>query len=91
MLNELKYKEIFLGLISDNYDKPFECVGTKEEINYALKLSIEKYTYLPELLKFYKDNFYDKNKEYFIEDYFNNENFINEKFLKMMGYDNFEK
>ena len=91
MLDYEEYKQMFLGLISDNYDKPFECVGTKEEINYALSISIKKYKDLPLLLNYYKDNFYEENKNYNIEDYFNYENFINDKFLKMMGYDKNEK
>lgn len=91
MLEDIKYKDILLGLISDNYDKPFECVGTKEEIDYALKLSIEKYDELPSLLKYYKENLYKENKIYDVENYFNENNFINDKFLKMVSRDKYEK
>ena len=91
MLDVSEYKDMFLGLINDNYDKPFECVGTKEEINYVLSLAVKKEKNLPKLLKMYKDNYYDEKKTYNIENYFNNENFIEDKFLKMMGYDINEK
>lgn len=91
MLENIENKDMLIGLINDNFDKPFECVGTKEEIDYALKLSVEKYEKLPKLLQFYKETFYDSSKTYNIENYFNNENFINNKFLKMMGYDKNEK
>lgn len=91
MLDDEKYKDTLLALISQDFDKPFECVGTKEEIDYALKLSIEKYSELPLLLKYYKENFYDSSKQYDVDNYFNNNNFINDKFLKMMGYDKDER
>lgn len=87
MLDNIKYKDILIGLISTQFDKPFECVGTKEEIDYALKLCVEKYDELPELLKFYKEIYYNENKIYNVETYFNNKNFINEKFLKLIGND----
>ena len=91
MLDNEENKDMLLGLINNNYNKPFECVGTKEEVDYALKLAVEKYKKLPKLLKYYKDNLYNPNKTYNVENYFNTENFINEKFLKMMGYDTNEK
>ncbi len=87
MLDDEKYKDMLLGLMNDNYDKPFECVGTKEEVNYALSLGVKKDGDLPLLLKFYKENYYTENQNSNIENYFNKENFINDKFLKMMGYD----
>ncbi len=85
MLDVIDYKDMFLGLINDNYDKPFECVGTKEEINYVLSLAIKKEHNLPILLKLYKDNYFDDTKLYNVENYYNNHNFIEDKFLKMMG------
>ena len=91
MLDVIDYKDMFLGLINDNYDKPFECVGTKEEINYVLSLALKMGNDLPVLLKLYKEKYYDEKKIYNIENYFNNENFIDDKFLKMMGYDINEK
>lgn len=87
MLDEESYKDILVGLISDNHDKPFECVGTKEEISYALSLGITKNEHLPVLLEFYKNNFYDKSRVYDVENYFNDEHLISKKFLNMMGYD----
>ena len=87
MLDNIKYKDTLIGLISTQYDKPFECVGTKQEIDYALKLCVEKYKELPILLKFYKENYYANDKDYDIETYFNEENFINKKFLEMIGND----
>lgn len=87
MLDDEKYKDIFMGLIENDYDKPFECVGTKEEINYALTLSVNSKEKLPFLLKYYKENYYNEKRKFNVESYFNDENFINKKFLNMMGYD----
>jgi len=36
--------------------KPFECVGTVDEVNAALCLSLDKYTELPVLLRRFKDS-----------------------------------
>lgn len=57
MLNNNELLNIFNGLVYPNYDKPFECVGTKDEINLSIKMIIKKYKEkgkeLPALLKDY--------------------------------------
>ena len=65
-------------------NKPFECVGTYEEVRYALSLIIEKLgDNLPYLLKYYKDNFeLSLDKKYELE--FNNENNLDPKFIKIV-------
>ena len=53
--NMLKY---FDGLVSEQFDKPFECIGTREEINAALSKTLEKRTgHLPLLLEKYKEKY----------------------------------
>lgn len=42
MLNEEKYESLLMGLIHQDYNKPFECVGTKEEINLAIDMIIKE-------------------------------------------------
>lgn len=53
--------DIFLGLIGRSKNKPFDCVGTYEEVNFAISRTIENVENegleLPYLLKYYKDNF----------------------------------
>lgn len=53
--------KIFIELIGRGETKPFECVGTFEEVNYAISKLISKLESkkqkLPYLLKYYKDNF----------------------------------
>jgi len=60
MLNNESLRDIFNGLVYPDYDKPFECVGTKDEINLSLNMIVEKYNKygkeLPVLLKDFKPN-----------------------------------
>lgn len=57
MLDNESLKDIFNGLVYPNYDKPFECVGTKEEINLSLDMIVDKCkkmnNRLPKLLEKY--------------------------------------
>lgn len=73
-----------LELSWQSENKPFECVGTYEEVRYALSLTINKlHDDLPYLLKYYKDNFellLDKK----IEKEFNDENNLEPKFVKIV-------
>lgn len=73
MLQNAEYRELFKGLVYQDYDKPFECVGTKAEINLALYTAAEKRKggEMPLLLRDYSeenhevpeslDNFFDEN------------------------------
>lgn len=53
--------EIFIELTGNGEYKPFDCVGTYEEVNYALTFVIEKLESenreLPYLLNYYKQNY----------------------------------
>ena len=53
--------ETLLELTGNGETKPFECVGTFEEVNFALSQTIQNLqkqgSTLPYLLKYYKDNF----------------------------------
>lgn len=42
MLQNDKLENIFNGLVYPDYDKPFECVGTKEEVNLSIDMIISK-------------------------------------------------
>lgn len=71
LLEKESLLQTFLELIGKSNNKPFECVGTIDEVNFAVKKAIEnldkqgkhdiiKYPYM---LKYYKENY-----EYKIED-----------------------
>ncbi len=74
---------IFKELAGYSETKPFECVGTYNEVRYAISLTINKYNELPYLLKYYKDNYpLELGKK--LESEFNNEHNIPDEFLKLV-------
>ena len=86
LLDRQDLKEIFDGLVGFTTVKPFECVGTHEEINAALKATAEKYLRdsesLPYLLEYYYEKVDHENSDYprLLND-FNEENGVPEKFM----------
>lgn len=88
LLDDKSLENVFLDLVVEGRVKPFECVGTKLEINYSLGKALEKSNNLPYLLKLYKDNYYVKVDDFLVENYFNKENSIPEEFLKLVGDNN---
>ena len=54
LLEKKDLKEIFTELVDVKKIKPLECVGSYDEVNYALSLTIKKLTKLPLLLKEYQ-------------------------------------
>ncbi|MPM83204.1 hypothetical protein SDC9_130267 [bioreactor metagenome] len=86
MLEKMHLKNDFDGLTGISDVKPFECIGTKEEINCALQMTLNKYHQenlsLPALLKYYEEKVSfasDPSSDLLIE--FNEENNIPQKFL----------
>ena len=79
---------IFIELTGNGETKPFDCVGTFEEVNFAISKTIEniseKNMSLPYLLKYYKDNFelVDTSKD--ITKLYNEENNLNEEQNEML-------
>lgn len=75
--------QIFLELTGNGQTKPFECVGTYEEVNYAISKTIKsiesKGEQLPYLLDYYKNNYELSNIIEDITHRYNNENNLNEE------------
>jgi len=76
----------FLELLGYSTNKPFECVGTHDEVRFACFKTIETINKnnekLPKLLKYYIDNFkIDKTD---ISDYFNNENNVPREYIEII-------
>jgi hypothetical protein len=86
LLDDSTLEDNFLGLVLEDRLKPFECVGTRLEINYALQEALRRKGNNPYLLKLYKDRYMvneiDSKK---IKEYWNSENFIPEEYLKILG------
>lgn len=81
LLDDESLEEDFLGLILEDRLKPFECVGTRIEINFALQEALRNKSDRPYLLKLYEDkymvNTIDKDK---VNKYWNSENNIPEEY-----------
>ena len=78
LLDDTKLLDTFKGLLGSTTNKPFECVGTYQEVQYACTKTIQKLTNnrqtLPYLLEYYKNNY----EEYVIdlEHYWNKDNYV---------------
>ena len=83
MFENKKLLNTFLELTGNGETKPFDCVGTFEEVNFAISKTIENIIKekgeLPYLLKYYKDNFElaDTSKDITLR--YNTENNLNEE------------
>lgn len=75
--------QTFIDLTWNSDNKPFECVWTYDEVNYAIYLTVKKYNWeLPYLLKYYVDNFELKDNN--LLEYFNEENNLDPEFLEIL-------
>ena len=91
MLDDGEMKEDFYKLIGIEDEKPFECVGSRDEINTALVLTVDKMENmgmeLPLLLKCYKNTgLYESYKKSGINyfNYYDRENLLPERFEKAL-------
>lgn len=73
----------FIELTGNGETKPFDCVGTFEEVNFAITKTIEnievKKEEMPYLLKYYRDNYKLVNTSDDITKRYNTENNLNEE------------
>ncbi len=74
----------FIELTGYGETKPFECVGTYEEVRYAITKVIEKEENLPYLLEYYKDNFKLEDLSNKLETRYNIENNLDEYFENLL-------
>ena len=75
--------QTFIDLTWNSENKPFECVWTYDEVNYAIAITIKKLDWdLPYLLQYYVDDF--KVKDYDLLNYFNEENNLEPEFLDIL-------
>ncbi len=88
LLNDESLGQAFYSLINPDTTKPFECVGTREEINYSIKLAIENKDTeepLPKLLEWYHTSYnYNPTTQYNVSNYFNPEHNIPEPYLRAL-------
>ena len=76
----------FIDLTGNGETKPFECVGTFEEVNFAISLTISKLEgrNLPYLLRYYKEKFELSNIEVDITKRFNEENNLTKEQIELI-------
>ena len=91
MVNDMTMKDVLDELIGMVEEKPFECVGSRDEVNTAICLTIARLQKdgkeLPKLFEYYMTTpmymeYAHKECEYF--DNFNQENLLPEKFKKLI-------
>lgn len=80
--------QTFIELTGKGDNKPFDCVGTYEEVNYALSKTIDNIEKrdgeIPYLLKYYKDNYDMVDLTDDITKRYNDENNLNEEQNEML-------
>lgn len=93
MLEGEAYQELFNGLVYQDYDKPFECVGTKNEINLALFTAAKKRrsSQLPLLLKRYIEKADHNDKPENLDGFFDENNFVPDELLPLLNNTDFER
>lgn len=73
----------FLELTGNGETKPFDCVGTYDEVNFAISKTIENLEkdseQLPYLLKYFKENYKLMDTSNDLTKYYNNENYLNKE------------
>ena len=91
MVNDMTMKDVLDELIGMVEEKPFECVGSRDEVNTAICLTIARLQKdgkeLPKLFEYYMTTpmymeYAHKECEYF--DNFNQENLLPEEFKKLI-------
>ena len=88
LLDDTEMQPIFESLINPDTTKPFECVGTREEINYTIKVALQDESTpkpLPKLLSWYHKEFESNHPvQYDVSKYYNPEHNIPEPYLKAL-------
>ena len=84
ILDNINLELDFRKLIGLECEKPFECVGTKDEIIFGLKKYISSHDTLPTLLEKYKQYILDFNVDNDYDMYFNNEHFVPNEYLEIL-------
>lgn len=86
MLEKEEYRDLFNGLVYQDYDKPFECVGTKKEINLALYRAAErrKGQELPLLLNSYINSPQAEKNPQSLDDFFDKNNFVPKELVELL-------
>jgi hypothetical protein len=92
MLDNESLIPVFDKLIGEVPEKPFECVGTRDELNTAICMAISKWEdrgmQLPKLYQYYKEKrlyqmYIDRKTNAYLK-YYNDENFVPVEFVSRL-------
>ncbi len=87
LLDEEKLMLDFQKLTGILDEKPFECVGERDEVKSSLNLTLQKYKQenkeLPLMLKYFADNFKNEKFKNF-DNFYNEENLLPPKFVEIL-------
>ena len=84
MLEKTELAESFDGLVLEGEDKPFECVGTKDEVRLSLQMALERRRDKPPaLLQRFVEQF-PEYKSVSLANYFDKDNFVPKRFLPIL-------
>ena len=84
MLEKTELAESFDGLVLDGEDKPFECVGTKDEVRLSLQMALEQRSENPPALLRRFSNMFPEYKAVSLANYFDKDNFVPKRFLPIL-------
>ena len=87
MLDDPKHEQLFNALEDPDLDKPFECVGTRAEIQLALDRAIMRREgmKMPVLLAKYKDK--KRSEPIPLDDFFDEDNFVPDELIGLLKGD----
>ena len=84
MLEKAELSDMLDGLVMDGEDKPFECVGTKDEVRLSLQMALERRSgHVPPLLERFHELFPNFNPVN-LTGYFDKDNFVPKQFLPLL-------
>lgn len=86
MLDNPSFMDMFDGLVLDGIDKPFECVGTKDEIRLSLEMALKRRgANSPALLKAYCGyREIGGFNIHYLTDFFDEDNFVPKELLHLL-------
>ncbi len=85
LLDKKEMLNYFLELLGKTKNKPFECVGTIEEVNFTVNNLIKKNNgNLPYLLKYYNENYNVEEPRYNLLSNINEDNNVPSSLLKLV-------
>ncbi|MDR0222269.1 MAG: hypothetical protein LBI38_01870 [Oscillospiraceae bacterium] len=83
LLDNADFARTLAALADPAFDKPFECVGTRDEVNSALGMALERRRAAPPaLLRVYADKIKPPRSD--PGDFFDENNFVPKEFLKLL-------